>query len=182
MTLDESRRARVLVVNGTMGAGKSAVASAVADLLQERGVPMGFIDADALCQAEPAPVGDRFNEALLFDNLAAIAPNYLARGFTTLVIARVVEDGGDRARYAEIFAWQGAPAEVAVVRVTAPEPDRLARLAAREPEGKWREFALARTVELEESLDALALDDHTVPNSGRSAAETAAEVLRLIGW
>jgi predicted kinase len=180
--IGDARPARVLVVNGTMGAGKSTVASAVADLLHERRVPAGLLDADALCQAEPAPAGDRFNESLLFDNLAAIAPNYLSRGFTTLVIARVIEDAGDRGRYAHAFALDGLAAEVVVVRVTAPEPERVARLAAREPEGKWRDFALARTVELEASLDALGLDDHTVVNSGRAAAQTAEEVLRLIGW
>jgi GNAT superfamily N-acetyltransferase/predicted kinase len=173
---------RVLVVSGTMGAGKSAVASAIGDALRERGARYGWIDGDALCQAGPTDDGDPFNQALLFDALAGVAPAYRRRGLGTVIVARVVEDPDDRDRYARAFRSDGGPADVTIVRVTAPEEVRLARIDAREPEGPWREFGRARTVELEASLDALGLEDLSVENADRPAAEAAAELLDGLGW
>lgn len=173
---------RVLVVSGTMGAGKTAVASAIGDILGGRGARFGWIDGDALCQAGPIAPGDPHNQALLFDALAGVAPAYRKRGLGIVVIARVVEDPDDRARYAHAFRSDGGSADVTIARVTAPEDVRLARIDAREPEGEWREFGRARTVELEASLDALDLEDLAVENAGRPAAEAAAELLDAIGW
>jgi GNAT superfamily N-acetyltransferase len=173
---------RVLVVSGTMGAGKSAVASAVGDLLGARGARYGWIDGDALCQAGPANPRDPYNQGLLFEALEGVAPAYRKRGLGIVIVARVVEDPDDRARYAHAFRSDGGSADVTIARVTAPEDVRLARIEAREPEGEWREFGRARTVELEASLDALDLEDLTIENAGRPAAEAAAELLDAIGW
>jgi GNAT superfamily N-acetyltransferase len=172
---------RVLVVNGTMGAGKTAVASAIGDILAERGARFGWIDGDALCQAGPVASGDPYNQALLFDALAGAAPAYRSRGLGTIIVAHVVEDPDDRGRYARAFHSDGGPADVTIVRVTAPEAVRLARIDAREPEGYWRGFGHARTVELEASLEAVELDDLVIDNSGRPAAATAAMILDGIG-
>ncbi|WP_084038926.1 GNAT family N-acetyltransferase [Demequina sp. NBRC 110053] len=175
---------RVLIVNGTMGAGKTTVAAAVHDLLAERGAHSGYVDADLLCQAEPRQDADPFNQRLLFANLAAIAPNYRDAGFGLMVLPRVVEDPEDRERYARAFADPVAgPAEVTVVRVDAPEDVRLARLTAREPEGYWQDFAHARTVELDAVLRSLDLDDAVVDNAGdRDRLVVAAEVMDAAGW
>ena len=173
---------RVLVVSGSMGAGKTAVASAVGDLLGARGARYGWIDADALCQSGPAEPGDPYNQGLLFGALAGVAPAYRKRGLGIIIVARVVEDPDDRTRYAHAFRSDGGSADVTIARVTAPEDVRIARVEAREPEGPWREFGRARTVELEASLGALALEDFTVENAGRRAAEAAAELLDVIGW
>lgn len=175
---------RVLVVNGTMGAGKTTIAAAVHDLLLTRGARSGYVDADFLCQAEPRDPADPFNQGLLFDNLAAIAPHYRARGFGLMIVPRVIEDGADRERYARAFAAPDAgAAQVSVVRVDAPEEVRLARLTAREPEGQWQEFAHARTVELDGILRDVDLDDAVVDNAGdRDRLVVAAEVLAAAGW
>ncbi|WP_084104594.1 GNAT family N-acetyltransferase [Demequina sp. NBRC 110056] len=175
---------RVLVVNGTMGAGKTTIAAAVHDLLAERGAHSGYVDADFLCQAEPHADSDPFNQRLLFANLAAIAPNYRAAGFGFMVVPRVVEDARDRDRYAHAFADPDAgAAEVAIVRVDAPEAVRLDRLTAREPEGYWRDHSHARTVELDAILRELDGDDAVVDNAGdRDRLTVAAEVLEAAGW
>lgn len=173
---------RVLVISGTMGAGKSAVASAVGDLLGERGARYTWIDGDALCQAWPTDPSDAYNQRMLFDALKGIAPVYRERGLGIVVLARVVEDPDDRDRFARAFSSDGGPADVTIVRVTAPEEVRLARIDAREPEGKWREFGRARTMELEASLDELELEDLVFENDGRTAKETAMELLDGIGW
>ncbi len=175
---------RVLVLNGTMGAGKTTVAAAAHDLLKERGARNGFIDGDALCQAEPRTDDDPFNQGLMFDALTAVAGVYRDRGYGLMIIPRVVEDGDDRARYERVFETADAgAAEVAIVRVAATEQVRLERLAAREPEGYWREWAAHRTVELNAVLEDVDLDDAVVDNSGdRDRLDVAAEVLDRIGW
>ncbi|PKQ27118.1 MAG: hypothetical protein CVT64_01330 [Actinobacteria bacterium HGW-Actinobacteria-4] len=173
---------RVLVVNGTIGAGKTSVGWQVGDILKERGVRHGSIDGDALCQAEPTHPDDPFNQSLFFENLAAVAPVYRRRGFGCMIIPRVVEDEADRGRYIDALTGPGGPAEVTIVRVTASEATRMARIKHREPEGYWQEWGFARTVELEDSLNSLDLDDAVVTNEGRDAKQTAEELLDTIGW
>ena len=175
---------RVLLLNGTMGAGKTTIAAAVHDLLTERGARNSFIDADHLCQAQPAPASDVFNQSLMFDNLQAVAGNYRARGFGLMVIARVVEDPDERSRWEQAFSSADAgAAEVTIVRIDAPEEVRLARIAEREPEGHWVEWGSARTVELAAVLEATDLDDAVVDNAGdRDRLAVAAEVLERAGW
>lgn len=173
---------RVLIINGTIGAGKTAVAGALSTLLSERGARYGYIDADMLCQAEPASPQDPYNQELLFANLAAIAPHYRARGCGIMILPRVVEDDADRDRYARAFATTGAPADVTIVRVTASESTRMDRIAAREPEGYWQEWGWARTVELDQVLEDANLDDAVVANEGCTPRESAEELVASIGW
>ena len=173
---------RVLVVNGSIGAGKTKTAGAVFDVLAERGVRCAMIDGDYLCQASPDAPGAAFNQGLFFQNLAAVAPVYRAAGYGVMVIARVVEDPDDRARYSSAFASDAGPAEVRIVRVTAPERERKDRIVQRDLEPEWQQWGHARTVELHESLEALQLDDAVVTNSGRLPMATAAEILEKLGW
>lgn len=173
---------RVLVINGTMGAGKTSTAYAAVGLLGAAGARVAMIDADALTDAEPTPPGDRFQQGLMFQGLAALAPIYRARGYGLVVIARVIEDAEDRDRYARAFASDAGLAPVSVVRVTASASTRAARLVAREPEGYWQEFSLARTEELEDSLDSLDLDDAIVSTEDISRDDAARAVLDAAGW
>ena len=173
---------RVLVISGTIGAGKTTVAGAVADMLGVRGVRSAWIDADSLAQASPPPVGDHFNQGLMFAALEAIAPVYRERGFGAIVIPRVVEDDDDRRRYATVFAGPGGAAQVSLIRVTASEATRRARIEAREPEGKWRDWSLARTVELDEALEDGGYEDAVVENDGRELEATVIAVLDAAGW
>jgi hypothetical protein len=173
---------RVIVVNGSIGAGKTSVAECVFDVLAERGARVAEIDADFLCQASPNPPGAEFGQALMFDNLAAVAPVYRSYGYGIMVIARVVEDPEDRERYATAFAGPAGPAEVRIARVTAPEEERKSRIVHRDLDPAWHEWGHARTVELHAVLEELALDDVVVSNTGRSPKETAEELLELLGW
>ena len=169
---------RVLVISGTICAGKTWIAAAISDLLIERAVPHARIDVDELCQVWPTPPGDTYADELAFANISAIAPNLAERGLSSVVLARVVGDEGDRARYAAAFGG----AAVTIVRLVVSEATRRARVLLREPDGAWQDWGLARTVELEGILDRLALDDLLVENDGRPAAEVAAEVLERAGW
>ena len=171
---------RVLVISGTMGAGKSTTSGAASGVLTDRGVRHVRIDVDELYQA--FPMAEQANYSMMFETLTALAPIYRSRGYGALVLAIVAEHQEDRANYTAAFAGPGGPAEVSIALLTAPEAERLSRLNAREPEGRWQEFAAHRTVELAAILEELSLQDVTVENFGRTVTETAIELLEAVGW
>lgn len=169
---------RVLVVNGTVGAGKTTVAEVVADLLREWGVPYAWIDVDALRRAYPTAPNDPFGQAVALDHLEAMAGVLRRRGYRHVVLAEVIERAADRELYERAFDG----AELAVVRLEASEATRLARLASRERD-PWRDWHLTRTVDLAAILEVAGVDDAVVANEGdRSLREVAAQVLTAAGW
>jgi GNAT superfamily N-acetyltransferase/dephospho-CoA kinase len=168
----------LLAINGTVGAGKTSVAEAVVDALRERGIPYGWVDVDALRRVYPTEPDDPFAQAVVLDHLAAMAGVFRRRGYRHLILAEVIERRADRELYERAFDG----ADLTVVRLTASEATRLARIGAREHDDRWRAWHLARSVELEAILDAAGVDDAVVENDGRPLAEVAAEVLTLTGW
>jgi len=175
---------RVLLLNGTMGAGKTEILGATLAVLTDAGARAAAIDGDWLCQAYPHhDEADPHNDRLLVENLTAVAPNYRRGGYGLMLVARAVEDPRTREAYARAFADPVAgPAQVAIVRIDASEETRQARLKAREPEGFYESFARHRTVELQESLEALDLDDAVVENDGADRYEVARAVLSAADW
>ena len=167
---------RALLLNGTVGSGKTSVAAAVGDLLREQEVPHAVVDLDALRQAWPAPPGDRFNTTILLANLRAVSANVRAAGARSLVLAGVVETAEDRHA---LTRAAGVP--LTVVRLTA-EPEVLrSRLRARhhdDPDGlRWH---LDRAGELADLLAAAQIDDHVVDTSAASVPAVAARALSLV--
>ncbi len=173
---------RVLVVTGSLGAGKTSVGAAIHEELAIRGTRTAFLDADALVQSYPAAPEDPANVALLHESLRALAPLHRARGIGCLVLAAALENPDDRRTFGRLMGAAGAEAEVEIVRVTAGTETRLARLAARGGSERWLAWARERTVELEDALDALGLEDAVIDTEGRAPAEAAAEALAAVGW
>ena len=166
----------LLVISGSLGAGKSTVLSEASDLLAEAGVPHAAIDLDALAVMHPR--ADPHGESLAFANLAAVWPNYAAEGAARLLIARVVEDRADLDRYRA--AVPGA--EPVVCRLAAPLAVMRERLRIREP-GMFLETALARAEELDAILQRVGVEDFTVDNGpDRHITAVAREVLTRAGW
>ena len=163
-----------IFVNGTVGAGKTATADALGDLLRTRQIPHAVIDLDRLRQAWPPAEGDPFNHGLELANLKAMASNYAAAGMRTLVIAGVVEQKTAVAQYTEALGqWQ-----LFIVRLTAGEAVRRNRIEERhiaDPDG--REWHLRRTLELETMLEATHLEDALIDTSVCSPSEVAQRVL-----
>ncbi|HVM07520.1 MAG TPA: hypothetical protein VM345_03570 [Acidimicrobiales bacterium] len=166
----------VLLITGTVGAGKTTVAYEINDALAEMEVPNATIDLDALTAMWPP--SSRWNADLMFENLAALWPIYRAHGATRLVLAHVLEDGSEVDRYRAAIPG----AEITTVRITGPEPVRLERLTRRMPEGPSLDWHLARTVELEEILQQAAHEDFVVENDDRPVRDVALDVLRRAGW
>ncbi|MGI8869649.1 MAG: adenylyl-sulfate kinase [Mycobacteriales bacterium] len=169
---------RAVVLNGSVGAGKTTIAYAIGDLLDAKGIPGAMIDLDALRSGWPAPDGDRFNTRIMHRNLASVVANYRGEGMSTLVLPGVVETVAERTAYTESL---GGIVPI-LVRLAAPAvtlQERVRRRAATEGERAWH---AARAVELTAILDAADVDDHIVANDGGSPEDVAAEVLRVIGW
>lgn len=167
---------RVLLLTGTVGVGKTTVAAAINDVLAELRIPNAAVDLDALIWQWPPD--SPWNHQLMIDNLAAIWPNFAARGVTHLVLARVIEDRADLDDYRRAVP----DADITVCRLVADEATRTARLEARMPPGPSRDWHLARTVELERTLRERAVEDVTVGNGDREVGDVARDVLRRIGW
>jgi predicted kinase len=150
----------------------------VADLLRERGVPYAWIDVDMLRRAYPTAADDPLGQAVALDHLEAMAGVLRRRGYRHVVLAEVIERAEDRELYERAFDG----AELAVVRLEASEATRIARVTARERD-PWRDWHLARTVELATVLQAAGVDDAVVDNDGeRPLREVAAQVLAAAGW
>lgn len=165
----------VLVLSGTVGAGKSTVLDEVHDLLSAAGVPHACVDCDALSLSWPAR--GRFNQDALLENLASVWLNFRTAGAERLAIAWVVEAPGDL-----LGIQQAVPgARITLCQLAAGETTRLARLRAREL-GAGLEWHLRRTVELQRILDAEPLAAFTVVNDGRTINAVALEVLERAGW
>jgi len=99
-----------LLINGTVGAGKTSVAEMVGDLLTEAGVPNAVIDLDWLRRSWPSPDGDRFNVAMALRNLSSVARNYRDAGAVRIVLGGVIETKVERDRHQDTL---GVPSRCA---------------------------------------------------------------------
>ena len=165
-----------LLVTGTCGVGKSTIAAEINDVLAEAEIANAAIDLDALTWQWPS--NSAFNSDLMFENLAALWPNYRAHGAQRLILARVLEDRAELARYRA--AVPGA--EIVVCHLVAPQSLRLDRLRARTPAGASRDWHERRTVELEGILLRSGVADFVVANDDREPREVALDVLGHVAW
>ncbi|MGO2660612.1 AAA family ATPase [Mycetocola reblochoni] len=80
-----------VLINGSVGTGKTTTAERLAAELERRDVPGAVIDVDWLRRAWPAPAHDPFRAGLARENMRAIATNVRREGAQVLVVATVVE-------------------------------------------------------------------------------------------
>jgi len=85
----------LLVITGTMGAGKTTVLGEASDILALRGITHAAIDLDALGLAHlPSTTG---NDGVMYRNLQSICKNYASVGVKRFLLARAVEDAAELA-------------------------------------------------------------------------------------
>ncbi|MDG4863533.1 AAA family ATPase [Streptomyces sp. T-3] len=175
---DSPRDAHALLINGTVGVGKTTVAEAVGDLLADAGVSHAVLDLDWLSKSWPAPPGDRFNFGMLLRNLRSIAGHYLDAGATRLVLAGVIEGQGERQQLADAVG-----VDLTVCRLRAALPVIHQRLAVRHdgaPEAlQWH---LKRSGELDGILSRAAVDDFSIDTGSGSIHDVAESVIKAAGW
>lgn len=166
----------MLLITGTCGVGKSTIAAEINDALADAEIANAALDLDALTWQWPS--SSAFNSELMFENLAALWPNYLAHGAQRLILARVLEDRAELCRYRTAIPG----AEIVVCRLSAPRSLRIDRLRERMPPGPSRDWHERRTVELEVILQRASVEDFVVVNDTRTAREVALEVLARAEW
>jgi len=163
-----------VLLTGLFGSGKSAVATEVADVLEDRGVPYAAIDLDWLCWGEPGDDREGAEHRMLLRNLAPVVANYLDAGVTRFVLARAIHEASQLDSLRETL---GMP--LRVVRLTAPWPVIEARLLSDLTSGRLDDLAEAR--EMADADPGALLEDHAVDND-RPLREVAHEIVGLLGW
>ena len=80
----------LLIITGTMGAGKTSVLSEASDILALQGIAHAAIDLDALGLARlPSAAG---SDGVMYRNLQSVCENYASLGVRRLLLARAIED------------------------------------------------------------------------------------------
>jgi hypothetical protein len=165
----------LIVITGSMGAGKSAVLGEASDLLALRGIVHAAIDLDGLGLAHlpsSAPSDDA-----MYENLRSVCENYAARGVRNFLVARAIENEAQLNRCREIIP----AANTAVCRLVASAETMKRRVEIREAGVSQRDY-VARVTKLNAILDGAQLEDFSVINEDRSLTEVALEMLRKAGW
>jgi len=165
----------LLVITGTMGAGKTAVLGEASELLAMRGIVHAAIDVDALGLAHlPAAAA---SDGAMYANLRSVYENYVALGVPRFVLARAISDSNEFKLCREMIP----AARTAVCRLTASLETMKRRVEQREL-GIARQEYVDRVTKLSELLDRANLEDFAVTNENRSLTEIAAEMLAKAKW
>ena len=175
---DEARGANtefLLVITGTMGAGKTSVLGEASDILAMGGVIHAAVDLDALGLAHlPSAAA---NDGLMYRNLESLCRNYDSAGVTRVLLARAIENRAELELCKTIVSAQNS----VVCRLVAGAKAMEQRVIARESgllQGKY----VARVAKLNLLLDEARLEDFTVTNENRSLTKVAQEMLVKAGW
>jgi hypothetical protein len=175
--MSQTQPVDAVLITGTIGSGKTALAVELGDVLGGRGHATAVIDLDWLGWFHPPAGATSAPTQLIVRNLASVWPNFRDEGARYLVMARMIQTA------AEVEAIEAALGDVSptVVRVSASEETIEARLRARdtgaELEGHLLDFA-----ELNRQLDELAVDDLRIENDGRPIRDVADDLLVRLGW
>ena len=172
--MDDARGISLLLITGTMGAGKSAVMAEASDLLAMRLIEHAAIDVDALGLAY-VPAAQ--NDDAMYANLESVCTNYAGLGVRRFLLARAVESRADLER----CKVSASADSMVVCRLTAGTATLRQRVKMREPGMLQAEF-VERIEVLNAILDRAGLEDFTLANEDRSITEVAREMLVRAGW
>jgi hypothetical protein len=165
----------LLIITGSMGAGKSSVLGEASDLLASRRVAHAAIDVDGLGLAHLPSAAS--SDELMHSNLRSVCENYAAAGVQRFLLARAIED---RAQL-ELCREAASATEVVVCRLTASVETMQKRVGMRESGVLHREF-VAHVAKLNGILDGAQLEDFVIENEGRALTDVTTEMLVKAGW
>lgn len=166
---------QLLIITGSMGAGKTSVLAEASDILSLRDITHAAIDVDALSLGHFPPTTN--GDSIMYENLQSVCKNYAALGVQRFLLARALESRSDLDFCREIVSATGT----VVCRLTASLQEMQRRVEARES-GVLQQKFVARVAELNSILDRARLEDFTVANENRPLTEVALEVLIKAGW
>lgn len=163
----------VLLLTGGLGAGKTAVAIEVGEILSGLGTPVSVVDLDQLCWTAPAAWSGMAVDDVLTGSLAAILPVHAAAGVQHLVLPRLVRTEAE----VEQIRRTVEPTSLLVVELTAPAAVRADRLRGRDSGRTLAEH-------VDEVADLIPEDGvaaHRVATEGRTVEDVADAVVHLWG-
>lgn len=165
---------KVLVISGSMGAGKTTVLGVASGLLGAAGVRHAALDLDDLSQGHYEQTGP---DELMLRNLAIVWNNYAEAGASRALLAKPIDTMVKRDQIRTAI-----PAgQLLVCRLRADLGTMRERVRIREP-GPDQDQLVNQVTVLENYLDTAQVEDFSVDNDGRPVAQVAREVLTRAGW
>jgi hypothetical protein len=165
----------LLIITGTMGAGKTSALAEASEILSLRDIAHAAIDLDTLGLAHLS--SGACNDAVMYDNLGSVCKNYAAVGVQRFLLARALEDRSELERCRDIVR----ASNIVVCRLTASLTAMRRRVKMRETGVSQREY-VACVANLNAMLDRARLEDFSVNNENRSLTDVALEMLVKAGW
>ena len=165
----------MLIITGSMGAGKTSVLAEASDILRLRHMAHAAIDLDALGLAHlPSSASD---DDVMYRNLQSVCKNYSSVGVRRFLLARAMENRIEL----ELCRGVVSATNTIVCRLAASLETMQQRVKMRES-GVSRGEYVARVAELNVTLDRAGLEDFAVVSENRSLTEVAHEMLQKAGW
>ena len=165
----------LLIISGTMGAGKSSVLGEASDILALRQITHAAIDLDALGLGHIPPATG--NDGVMYRNLQSVIKNYASFGVRRFLLARAMEDRTELELCRNIIS----ATNTIVCRLTAEIETMEQRVKMREIGVSQFEY-VTRVAKLNAILDRAQLEDFTLSNENRSLTDVAREMLVKAGW
>ena len=165
----------LLIITGTMGAGKTTVLGEASDILGLRHIVHAAIDLDALGLAYLPSVAR--NNGVMYQNLQSVCEAYASQGVKRILVARAMEDRAELELCRSVVSATNA----AVCRLSASVETMQQRVKKREVGISQREY-VARVATLDEILDRSRLEHFTISSEDRSPTDVAHEMLVKAGW
>lgn len=165
----------LLIITGTMGAGKTSVLGEASDILALHGIAHAAIDLDALGLAYlPSAAG---SDGVMYGNLRSVCENYASLGVRRLLVARAIEGRAEL----ELCSGVVSALTTVICRLTASIEAMEQRVRLRELGVSQRGY-VARVAELNTILDRARLENFTISNEKRPLTDVAHELLVKAGW
>jgi hypothetical protein len=165
----------LLVITGTMGAGKTHVLAEASDILALQGIVHAAIDLDALGLAHLPAAAE--TEGVMYRNLQSLCENYASLGVRRLLLARAMEDRAEL----ELCSGLVSASNTVVCRLSASIETMEQRIRLRESGVSRRDY-ITRVTELNAILDRAQLENFTITNENRPLTDVAHELLIQAGW
>ncbi len=170
----------MLIITGTMAAGKTTVLAEASDILAVRHNTHVAIDLDALGLAHLPSAAS--NDGVIYLNLQSVCKNYASHGVKRLLLGRAMEDRAGLAMCRGVVS----ATNMVVCRLSASIETLLLRVKTRELGVSQRDILqreyLARVAELSVILDRARLEDFTITSENPSSTDLAHETLVKAGW
>jgi adenylylsulfate kinase-like enzyme len=168
---------RAVLLTGVLGAGKTALAIELGDMLGERGAATAVIDLDWLGWWYPGTGSAIAPADLIVRNLEAVWRTFRTEGARYLVMARMIQSTDEVDRIKTVLG----DASLVVVRVDASNDVIEARLRVRDT-GAELAAHLEELSAMAAAVDQLQIEDLRIDNGGRPIRAVATDLLASLGW